>query len=192
MAPRHRPARRGPLAVDCAFRLSQPATGSGGNASFPIWAARCAHALKAVIHCPKPGHPMLRLFQGCCVTPTGMAEPRPFAAAYASGVAYTPTTTGCARRLPCTASIRLMASGNRAATSRAKSSARLIVHLAIGRQGGQSIGYIPQARDHVACRGPAKSCPCADDDQRQRCSDDHPDDTTTHGSSPAVCEAPNG
>ena len=26
---------------------------------------RCAHALKAVVHCPKPGHPTLRLFQ-CC------------------------------------------------------------------------------------------------------------------------------
>src|SRR5580704_12825582 len=26
---------------------------------------RCAHALKAVVHCPKPGHLTLRLFQRC-------------------------------------------------------------------------------------------------------------------------------
>jgi hypothetical protein len=30
--------------------------------------------------------------------------------------------------------------------------ARLIVHLAIGGEGGQSIGQIPQARNYVASR----------------------------------------
>jgi hypothetical protein len=46
---------------------------------------------------------------------------------------------------------------------------RLIAHLAIVGESGQSIGYIPPARDEVAHHGQGKSSPCANDEQRQRC-----------------------
>src|SRR5262249_32830214 len=45
------------------------------------------------------------------VTPTGLSEPTPFAAAYASAVAYAPTVTGYAKRRPCRASTLAMRLG---------------------------------------------------------------------------------
>src|SRR6202043_2002874 len=38
----------------------------------------------------------------------------------------------------------------------------------------------PQARDEMAYCGHRKRCPSAADDQRQRYSDDHPEDTAAH------------
>ena len=68
--------------------------------------------------------------------------------------------------------------------------ARLIVHLAIAWESRQSIGQIPKARNHMAYRRHGKCCPRAHDDQRQWCTDDQPEQMTTHTviSPQAACE----
>src|SRR5262245_10594652 len=66
---------------------------------------------------------------------------------------------------------------------------RLIVDQFVIRHGWQAIGYVPQARDHVAHHWHASNHTSANSDQHQWLPDDQPDDAATHGPhAPAVCE----
>jgi hypothetical protein len=54
------------------------------------------------------------------------------------------------------------------------------VHQTIIGESGQPVGRVQEARDHVAYRRHRQRCPCADDDQRKRHSNDDSNDTATH------------
>jgi hypothetical protein len=74
------------------------------------------------------------------------------------------------------------------------------VHQTIIGESGQPVGRVQEARDHVAYRRHRQRCPCADDDQRKRHSNDDSNDTATHAarsseSAPSplpypICRAP--
>jgi hypothetical protein len=65
--------------------------------------------------------------------------------------------------------------------------ARLIVHLAIVRESGNRSGVFHQPEMTWRTAGKEIAAPIADDDQRQRCSDDDPEDATAHTGKSQPC-----